>query len=473
MAFTFVPGVFAAVSDQQGSSSSAGPARILLIGIKLSSGSQAALVPLQIVSDSQADEAFGVGSQLAAMVRYCRAQARGLDITAVAVDEAGGGAAASGTVTFAGTATTAQPMLLQVEDETIQVPVAIGDDATAVAASADTELGAAVYDSLHVTSGAALAVLTLTARSNGPHGNDVNIRVLKAPPGVTATVAAMSGGTTAPDVDAALQALGGVRYHYIVPPDADATNLADLKAFLDDRWTKDKAIDGHAIVGKRDTVSNLATLGNGVDDKHLSIVGDPSVPTSPWAQAATVAAARAGRANPISTIRNDALRAIVAPAPSLRLTPDEKETLLAAGVTVYWYVQDVPRIDRFVTTAETNDLGQPSDVFYDVERKITASAMREERVLLLQPLIGRVLVDDAGATTYNLDVEVIDAEGIRVLILDQYENTWQPRGWVSDVSGFEASLVVQKVNRNRFDWQSEPRVNGHLYQAHGTIEITG
>jgi len=469
---TKLPGTRIEISDQRVSTPSTQDVKVLLAGVKLPAGTLAPNTPKQVFSESEVIEAAGEGSQLLQMYRYARGINARVNMTVVAMD-APAGAQAAGTLTFGGLATTAQPVIVQIEDETISIPVTIGDDGAAIAASAQTIIAGGEYDFLHVAATTALAVTTLTARNDGAYANEINVKAISVPPGVTLVIVGMAGGTGAPDVDSALASLGGVRYNYIALPDTDATNLADVDTFLADRWTADKAIDGHAVGAKRDSVANLAVLGLGLDTKHTSIFGDPNLPSSPWCQAAAICSLRATVTNPKVTLRNSNLSSLVAPLETEYLDPDDMSTLLDAGIAVYWYVQNVPRVNRFPTLAKTNDLGQSSEAFYDVETKLTVSAIRQERIRVLSPQIGKILVDDASSTEYDLSTagQIIDAEGIRQILITQYRDDFTPQGWVSDSEGFEFDLIVTKTASDQVTFISVPRITGNLYDIPGTIEF--
>ena len=466
-----VPGIFITISDLASSTPSTGLTKVLLIGMKLSTGTLAAHTPLRVFSESDALAATGEGSQLIQMYRAARRTDPTCDITIVAVI-APVSAAATGTFTVVGTTTTATPLILQVEDETITVPLAIGDDQTDVATKIEAAIDAVTY--LHVTSAFALGVVTVTARSHGIHGNGIWLDVKQpVPPGITVARVAMSGGTGSPDVDGALQSLGGVRYNYIVLPDTGATNLDDVTTYLDARWLANSAIDGHAIVGVRDTLGNLATLGLGLDTKHLSVFGEPSVPSNPWVQAAAIAALRWKTTNPNLSLYDFDLVAITAPDETQYLNPDDRNTLLVAGIATYHYVSGNVRVDRFVTAYKTNGLGQPSDALLDAETKFTVSAMRQERMRVLLSTIGKILVPDAAAVSYDLETAtvIIDPEGIAELLRNQYEDDFQKQGWVSEVEGFKAGLVVSLASASRVTFYTPDTINGTLYRIEGSMEF--
>lgn len=475
-----LPAVEARISDTAESTSSTDLVRSLIIGIKLPSGSLAVNTPTRVFSDGDGVNYAGLGSQAAQQVARFRSIAKRANLTLVLVD-APAGAAASGSFTFGGVATTANPILLQVEDTTVSVPVAIGDDGTAMAASAEAVLAAAGYNYLHVTASAALAVLTITAKSDGIHGNSINLKVLEPrPPGVTVGVTPMTGGAGVPDVASALAALGALRYNYICLPDLDSTTLTAVKAVLDDRYQADNATDGHAFGAIRDTVANMATFGLGIDDKHLTVLADPTVPTNPWNQAACVAARRALQTNPKLAIRNlnlsgltddNRVGGVVPPLETEYIDPDDASTLLDAGLSTYHFPGGNARVNRTLTLAKTNDLGQPSEANLDLETKITVSAIRQERIRVLEPVLGYILTDDASSTQYDTDVigNIIDPEGIRQIFINQYREEFIPAGWCSDPEGFEESLIASITAPDTVTWLSEPTVNGNLYKLPGTI----
>jgi len=466
-----VPNTTFEISDERVSSPSTDNIKILLIGMKLPSGAGAVNTPQQIFSTAEAIAFAGEGSQLVQMVRYARNFEPRLNLTIVAMD-APVAAAATGTLTFAGASTVATQLELQVEDQTVLVPVAIGDTPTDVAAAIEAVLAGDEYDGLHVSASAAAAVLTFTAKSHGEHGNEILFKVKSLPAGITVTPVAMSGGTGAPDVGAAIANLGAQRYNYFGLPDTNSTNLTDVKAVLDDRFKGKNAIDGHGIAAKRDTVGNLATLGLGLDTNQISIFGDPNVPTNPWAQVGVICAARFNEDNPKMSIRDVPLTPIKAPDATLYLDADDRNTLLEAGISVFHYVQDTPRVDRFVTLQKTNNQGQPSDAYFDVETKLTASEIRQENKRVLDPVLGFIWTPDASTTEYDFDVKIIDPEGVRQILITQYRKEFLPRGWVNDPDGYEEDLLVAFVSSTSGGITQVPRINGILYELTGTIEFT-
>lgn len=444
--------------------------KVLVFGIKTVAGSLAVNTPTRVFSADEAASLAGRGSQAHQEVAAVFQAYRSADVTLV-VMTAPAGAAATGTLTYAGTATTATPIILQVEDQSVVVPVAIGDLAATIAAAGTVAVNE--FINLHVTSGTALAVQTLTARSLGAHGNQIRFRVLQNTPGVTVTPAAMAGGAGDPDLAAAIAVLGGTRYKYWVLPDTAALNLTAAITELDARWTESQQIDGHAFIGRRDTVGNLATLGLGEDTKHITIFGDPFVPANPWTWAGRVAGLRASVENPKLTLYSLDIPGLIPPDETEYLQPADQQTLLSSGIATFHFVAGKTRVQRMVTLYKLNGLGQPSEIFQDAETKLTAAEIRQLQLITLQPYIGKVLVDNVGAVQYDVDTadQVIDADGIRQVMISLNREVFQARAWTDNADYYEENLQVVRSGPNELTINTSPPIPGTNYINTGTIDI--
>lgn len=471
MPYERLPTTAIAITDTNASDPTA-TSKLLLIGIKRSGGLATVDVPVRLTSEAQVQELFGDGSQLHGMYMAARRVSSTLEIWGLPVAEPGGGVVATGKFAVTGTTTTARPLVLRIEDVRVEVTLGIGDDDEAVVDAVVAELAKAKYSGLHCTASDATTEVTITARSKGLHGNDIALKVLEQPPGITVTVTAMASGSGASSLTAGLTALGSERFHYIVLPQRDTVTLGSVKDLLDARWAADAAIDGHAFAsGGRATVGTMLTLGNSLDDKHLTIVSEPGCPTPAWKQAAVVAATRALQTNPNITLRNVDLAGLMPADLADRTSRDDRESLLLEGITPLRVVTGKCRVERTVTLAKTNDIGQPSETFLDLETRLTISAVRQLMLLLLDPLIGRILVDDAGAVTFGPLVPIIDAEGVRQLLLAQYQTDLLERGWVNDYETFAAELVVAKTGPNEITYTWPGTVAGHLYTITGSLNF--
>jgi phage tail sheath gpL-like len=444
--------------------------KVLVFGIKTTAGSLAVNTPTRVFSPDEAATYAGRGSQAHQEVAAVFGVNRNADVTLVLMTAAVS-VAATGTLTYAGAATTATPIILQVEDQSIVVEVAIGDDDEAIAATANAAVNE--YLDLHVASTVLAAVQTLTARSHGAHGNQIQFKVLQNTPGITITLVAMASGAGDPNLGTAIAALGGTRYKYWVLPDTAAANLTSAVTELDDRWTEDRQIDGHAFIGRRDTVGTLATLGLGEDTKHITIFGDPKVPANPWTWAGRIAGLRATVENPKLTLYDRDIPGLVAPDETEYLQPADQQTLLSSGIATFHFVGGKPRVQRMVTLYKTNGLGQPSEIFQDAETKLTAAEIRQLQLIALQPYTGKTLVDDVGAVQYDIDTadQVIDPEGIRQVMISLNREVFQARAWTDNADYYEENLQVVRSGADELTINTSPPIPGTNYINTGTIDI--
>lgn len=75
------------------------PQKLLVIGQMLSTGSATEATLLRIFNSKMADDYFGVGSLLSLMLKAVFKNTQGIQLFAMALNDAGGAAAASGTIT--------------------------------------------------------------------------------------------------------------------------------------------------------------------------------------------------------------------------------------------------------------------------------------------------------------------------------------------------------------------------------------
>jgi len=226
--------------------------------------------------------------------------------------------AASGTITFVGTITQSGTLYLYIAGLAVPVPLAQGDDPTAVA----TKCAAAITadDNLPVTSTSLAAVLTITSKSKGPWGNDISITFNwgfreEFPLGlVSATVVDMAGGAGVPDIDDALLGLGtGSNSNELHFTDVnhgyglDTTTMDKLSTY---NGSGNEAVGCYAKtvarpfrvlygdVGSGSTgLNTLVALGNGRrSDRTNGILPVPGSPNHP-AKIAALALSNAARIN--------------------------------------------------------------------------------------------------------------------------------------------------------------------------------
>lgn len=374
---------------QPGGTPYAQNARLLLVGQKLAAGSATAAQPV-MVRDGSAAELFGLGSMLARMCEVARNNAPVQEIWALPIADDAGGVAATGKISVgAPSLTYAQPMSVYISGRRIRIPVLTGDTRAQIAANLVAAINAEA--GLYVTAavnGTNSYECDLTARHKGTIGNAILIEKSQisedGPLGHTGsqcvlTLTAMASGAGDPEIDAALANLGDDEFDWIAMPYADDTNVGHISDLLNDingRWSWAKQIYGHAFCVSTDTVGNLSTQGNALNDQHLSIFPCRQFLTPPHEVVAALGAvaaqhlqapgASAEISRPLQTL---VLNGVKGPRLiSDRLTLSDRQTLYFDGISGYHVRRDGQvAIDRVVTTYQSNAWGDPDWTYLDVE----------------------------------------------------------------------------------------------------------
>lgn len=194
-------------------------------------------------------------------------------------DPAGGGVAATGVITFGGTATTDGEFLVTfVDEEQYQVTVAVtsGDTATQIGDTLVAAIGALTDPVFSAAN--AIGVVTATAKDVGTIGNDYGIKVEGVVPGVTVALTAWTGGATDPTLTGILDPIDGIRYTGAMWPEAWNANLSIIKDELDDRFNASNAIlDGVVFHGLTDTFANIKTAIASENSQSVVFMGAPKL----------------------------------------------------------------------------------------------------------------------------------------------------------------------------------------------------
>lgn len=449
--------------------------KILVIGQRLSTGTVAAGVPTRILSAAQAEEYFGRGSMLSAMLAALKSANTYTECWAVALDDNGAGAQASGTITLAGSPTEAGTINLYIGGQLVQASVTSGSTAASLA----TALAAAVSadTSLPVTATVLGAVVTLTARHKGAEANGLDVRLNyytgeRLPKGLTATVVAMSGGTTNPDVQTAIAAIGDEQYHTVVTPYTDAANLGKIETLLASRWGPLLQKEGQAFTAVAGTHAAATTLGGGRNSPHLTIMGAGKSPTPAWCWAAVAAAVDAYEPDPARPRQTLVLPGLLPPGISERWTRDERNLALFDGIsTTTVDAGGTVAIERLITTYQTNGAGVADTAYLDIETMRTLAYLRlsvRARIALKFPR--HKLANDG--TLYGPGQAIVTPNVIRAELVALFMD-WMDAGLAENIEQFKRDLLVQRsaTDPNRVDAIIPPDVVNQLRVFAGQVQF--
>lgn len=289
-----VPGSYVRVSLGVGARSSGdAPRTLLFFGNKLTAGTAVIGTVYDVASEDDARTLTAAGSELFLMVKYALKANPGATIKIIAVTESAG-AQAAGTLTVTGTATGPGTASIYVMGERIDVAIATGDVQNTIAAN--LEIAVDDMSDWPVTAGVATNVCTVTAKNRGPRGNTIGFRVECDAPGVAIAASGsgyLTAGATSDDPQTALDATAATRYHYLVAPYDDATNLAKFKNRVDASEEPEIGNREQVVACGFGAPGATTTIATGLNFPRVQLGWMEGNEQTPAVMAAVLAAARA------------------------------------------------------------------------------------------------------------------------------------------------------------------------------------
>lgn len=446
------------------------PYKTLLMGQKLSGGTQAALAPVRITSADEAKSLFGAGSMLAHMAEYYFKNNITTETWAVAMDDAGAGVAATGSISFSGAATEAGVIALYINGRAVKVGVNSGDAANSIVASlasaivADSDLPTTA-----VVNGSVDTQLDFTAKNSGETGNDTDLRFNyfgeSIPAGISATITPLSGGVTNPDIDAAIATLGDEQYNVIALPYTDTASLTKIDTELENRWGPLTQNDGHAVCCKEGSQSALGTFGDALNSKQITVIGKYKEPVAPYEKAAAVCGVIAfqGPLDPARPMQTLPLVGILPAKIEDRLKSNERNLLLYDGIsTTYTDAGGIVRIERLITTYKKNEFGADDTSYLDLNTKLTLSYIRYDwRNTVLRKYPRHKLASDG--TEFGTGQAIVTPKIMKAEVIAKFRE-WENIGLVEGVDQFKDDLIVERnvSDVNRLDISMSPNLINQL-----------
>lgn len=355
---------------------------ILVLGQRLTAGTVAAGVLTKVSRKEDGVNYFGRGSMLAQQIAAALKVNPYTEYYALALDDNGAGVMAAGTLVFTGSPTESGTLYLYIGWRRLTVGITSAQTpmqvATAVAAAITADVDGAV------TATANIGTVTVTSRHKGVEGNDIDMRVNYyqgefTPAGLTLVITAMAGGTSNPDVSAAITAMSTLSPYTILMGWTDAANMALMESELQTRWGGMSMRAGHVFGHKSGSYSTLSSYGGARNSAHSTVSGLYKSPSLPWVVSAQFGAACefSGAIDPAVPFRSLALPDVGAPAEADKFTDTERNNLLHDGISTIVFDQGGnASISQVITTYQTNTFGMDDVSLLKLNTKWTVDYMR-------------------------------------------------------------------------------------------------
>lgn len=374
--------------------------------------------PTEIGTETEAYDFAGAGSVLMQMYKAAKKAWKYAQITMLR-HGAVTGSAATWESTLSGTATAAGIVSVVINGQKISVGVAKTDTAAAVA----TALAAEVNNTpdAPVTAEAATAKVTLTAKCKGAYvsaaAGGLNVSVTSEAAGITAGAVSATAGVGTVDLTTALAAAFPERFHIIVSPVNDSTNLGYLKTHLEAAAAPLEQRGQRAICAMVSaSASNAKSAATAQNYERLHIVAvKTKIDATVWEIAAGLGAIFASNSKPNVPMNGVAIPGLATPAVEDKWSGEEQDLLLYGGVIPLVEEDSQLCIVRAVTTKSNNsgsrftkliDTGVIASLDY-FRDSILAMHRAKYKNKVIHALLPDALNEDNKAIAYALEAEAI------------------------------------------------------------------
>jgi phage tail sheath gpL-like len=268
--------------------------RPLIVGQKLAAGSATAGLVADVPrTDAEINALFGARSHLAMLCRAFRKFNKFSELDVIALADNGSAVKATSKVVWAGTATAAVTIFVDVVssfNHSYEIDVEIGDVEEDVSAklaaliAVDTD---APFTTVVSTTTGDDDTVTFTAANGGTLANGWLIRIRDefgrpvTIPGMTATLTGWASGATDPVLTSVLDPTANIRYHGVVWPSKYSTSV--VKSWINARFNLDNDIkDGVVFQWVEDSFANVKTAANAMNSPSFVMMTNEPNNTAYW-----------------------------------------------------------------------------------------------------------------------------------------------------------------------------------------------
>lgn len=433
-------------------------------------GSAMPNIPVAVGTLAQAEDKFGIGSELARLFRTFFKNNFANEVWAGPVAEPPGGTAATGKISVTVPPSEAGTIHFYIGGQ--HVPVNIGGTDSAIQVALSIVEAIEEHEDLAVSAsiGTPQTDINLTALFKGVNGNEIRIETNyygqiggEIPPGglvlTLPPTGFLTGGAGVPEFDDLIIAMGEQEFEYVCMPYTDSTSLAAWDqeyGFGDDgRWGWKRQHFGHIFSAKRGAYSDLITFGSLQSPGHnsgvISIMAFEQLTPTPMFEMAAAYTAKAQRAlsnDPARPLQTLQLNWTLPAKLHDRFNWLEINSLASTGLAIQkcWEGSGYPQIAREQTTYQLNLYGHGDDAYELVTTLATlAKILRNQRHAITSKYPRHKLANDG--TRFGPGQAIVTPGIIKAELINQYKQD-EFNGLVEDTRNFKRFLLVERDPNN-------------------------
>lgn len=455
------------------------PHKNLIVGYGLSAGTASNNSIVRVVSKSTARKLFGTGSMLQRMAKaHGSFPEGGPALYALQLAEPVGGAKATASLNFGGTATEAGSLNIDVAGDFKAVAVAKGDTAATVAGKVVTAFNEITDKNFSlVVNGVDDTVVDFTANHNGSYGNEFVIYCNDLvtsdsnPAGLTVAITAWANGAGEADLSNISTLLGDHYHNYIAIPDAVKAQVDYMGAALDTRAEPLSGKPAVAFCGINKTATEAVTFLGNINQERVGIRCNDGKTMPNFERAAYDIALIGFNKQKKPAIGLHKIRILGdKPAPDgQRYDEDDRRAILQAGGSVDLVVDEQVYTDRIRTTALTDGDGEPTKAFQDLAFLAGMSYGTWFFNRELNDFINAVTYDPSLPAPIEPGVKFVSENSIRAK-LRSIGGLLATAGVIENLAQFRDSITVIRTGSARFDTVTKANYSNGVYILANNIE---
>lgn len=412
------------------------PQEVLIIAPMLNQEEQDFSTPVKMFNDVEAAERFGYGSWIHLMTRQAIRNNPNIRLTVIGVKDHSAGVAATGSITFVGTASTAGNASVNIAGENYLISIAKGETDIQLAARMMAVINASHFCPVVANlSENDNKVITLTAKNKGEIGNEISLAIKNSASDLTLTTSSMNGGSQNADITNALTSVAGFHFNVIISAFSDTDNAKALHLHLESVSAPTAKKPAIGVMGWKGTLATGATFTQALNSERITVAWYKGAVESNALIAAGYGAVIAFEEDPAKPLNTLEIKGLTAVESTQFPTFSEFGQALYNGLTPLEVINQRVRIMRAITTYTKSANNTDDPAYLDLTTIRSLDYVRyaiEQRIALrfprskLNDRIARKVKSEILDVLYRLEnkeiVENVDAHKSQLIVVRNGED---------------------------------------------------